>query len=91
MSIEKIQLDRPLYLFVDSDIERNFAVDVIDPRISFAVPLQGFSVLRVKELQLLQQVFLAVKDDYELVEQGLLISGLSAQIIIFPHQAGFCR
>lgn len=75
LSIEKIRQDRPLYLFVDTDIERDYTMDVLDPRIPPHLNnLQWFSVKRVKWQELLQKVFMAVKDDYEPVEQGMLIS-----------------
>jgi len=74
LSIETIQQDRPMYLFVDTDIERNYTMDVLDPRALYVTNFQPFSVARVKRLELLQKVFFAVQDDYELVEQGLLIS-----------------
>jgi hypothetical protein len=75
LTIEKIRQDRPLYLFVDTDIERDYTMDVLDPRIPQHLnSLQWFSVKRVKGHELLQKVFMAVKDDYEPVEQGMLIS-----------------
>ena len=74
LSIEKIRNDRPIYLFVDTDIKREYTLDVLDPRILYVNNFRDFSVSRVKQLELLQKVFLAVQDDYELVEQGLLIS-----------------
>ena len=74
LSINKIRQDRPQYLFVDADIERDFSMDVIDPRVLYVNHLQALSVVRVKQLELLKKVFLAVKDDYELVEQGMLLS-----------------
>ena len=73
-SIETIQQGQPGYLFVDTAIKREFALDAIDSRALYVNNLHGLSVERVKRMELLRQVFLAVQDDYELVEQGLLIS-----------------
>jgi hypothetical protein len=74
LSIERIQQDRPEYLFVDADIKRDFTIDIVDPHALNLSYFHGLSVQRVKRLELLQQVFEAVQADYELVEQGALIS-----------------
>ncbi|MEI6102252.1 MAG: hypothetical protein WCP73_10465, partial [Eubacteriales bacterium] len=70
LSVEKIRQDRPDYLFVDTNISYDFTVDVVDPRAfraHYMNHLQGLSVMRAKQLELLKQVFEAVQDDYELV------------------------
>ena len=74
LAIDKIQKDRPENLFVDTDIKREFAMDVIDSRVLYVNHLHELSVARVMRLELLRQVFEAVESDYELVEKGLLIS-----------------
>ena len=74
LSIEALRKDSPQILYVDNDIERDYTIDVMDPRVLLINHLQPFSVVRAKQFELLKKVFVTVKGDYELVEQGALIS-----------------
>ena len=66
-------MDKPQILFVDTDIRRDFATDVVHRHAPFG-GLNAISRYHVEQMRSLQRVFLAVRSDYELVEQGLLIS-----------------
>lgn len=71
-----IRASRPEYIFVDTDIERNLNGDIwfqIDPLAS-ANSLYAESFARASVLNLLKKVYAGVKDDYEPVEKGLLIT-----------------
>jgi hypothetical protein len=73
LCIESIKSKKPSYLFVDTDIERNLNGEIV----AREAPLIGGhgdeSLMRVQRLNLLKQIFVAVKDDYELeVGRGLL-------------------
>ena len=71
--LQRLIADKPDILFVDTDIHRNFATDIVHQH----APLGRFNAIsrfHVEQMRTLQKVFLAVQDDYELVEQGLLIS-----------------
>jgi hypothetical protein len=72
--IDLIKREKPKYLYVDTDIERHFNVDIIDknaPRLGY---LHIESVWRVQRLNLLKEIFMAVRDDYYPVEEGSLIT-----------------
>ena len=71
--VQRLMQDRPSFLFVDTDIERDFATDIVHRHAPLG-GLNGVSRYHVEQMRSLQRVFLAVRDDYELVEQGLLIS-----------------
>ena len=71
--VQQLMRDRPRFLFVDTDIERDFASDVVHRHAPLG-GLNGVSRYHAEQMRSLQRVFLAVRDDYELVEQGLLIS-----------------
>ena len=73
LCIESIKTKKPPYLFVDTDIERNLNGEIVAARIpSFSDP-GGESLLRVQRLNLLKDIFAAVKDDYGLeMSSGLL-------------------
>jgi len=72
--IEKINTDRPNFLFVDADIERNIVNEIIydDAPVSIASNLE--SIARVLRLNELKKIYYAVKNNYELIEKGYLIS-----------------
>jgi hypothetical protein len=73
--IERIKTQKPPYLFVDTDIERNFNGEIVtveEPR--FISGLVGESLMRVQRLNLLSDIFRAVKEEYEPVKQGMLLT-----------------
>ena len=74
LCIEHIQNQKPPYLFVDTDIERNLNGEIIRTPIPIMLGNSRHeSLFRVKRLNLLQDIFAAVKDDYELeMSRGLL-------------------
>lgn len=73
LCIEHIQNQKPPYLFVDTDIERNLNGEIVVTGLPFVSNPGGESLLRVQRLNLLKDVFAAVKDDYELeMSRGLL-------------------
>ncbi len=74
LCIERIQNQKPSYLFVDTDIERSLNGEIVAAGIPLVSEREGESLLRVQRLNLLKDVFAAVKDDYEPVEKGLLLS-----------------
>ncbi len=74
LCIESIKTKKPPYLFVDTDIERNLNGEIVVAGLPYVSDPGGESLLRVQRLNLLKDVFAAVKDDYELVEKALLLS-----------------
>lgn len=65
---------KPEYLYVDTHIDRNLNNEIIDtkfPKISY---LNQESIWRVQRLKLLNEIFQAVKNDYELTQSSPLIS-----------------
>ena len=73
LCVERLLEDRPEYLFVDTDIRREYAADMVH-RFSPWSGLNPLSRYRVAQMQLMQKVFATVQDQYELVEQGLILS-----------------
>lgn len=73
-SIRAIAEARPEYLFVDSDIDRNLAGEVINGTHPIFGVLHQESVIRVERLSKLKEVFDAVRNEYEPVERGLLLT-----------------
>jgi hypothetical protein len=73
-SIMSIKNAKPEYLFVDTDIYRNFNNDLIDPRIPIIGYLSQESIWRVQRLKLLNKIFEGVSGDYTLIKKGILIS-----------------
>ena len=73
LCVERLLTDRPEYLFVDTDIRRDYAADMVH-RFSPLGTLNGYSRYRVAQMQLMQKVFATVQEQYELVEQGLILS-----------------
>lgn len=66
--------NKPEYIFVDSDIYRNYNNDIIDFRIPQIGYLSQESIWRVQRLKLLNRVFENISSDYTLVEKGVLLS-----------------
>lgn len=74
LSVERIQKNKPQYLFVDTDIERNFNGEILLGALkSIGFPGEE-SLQRVQRLHLLQEVFQAVKKDYVPVKTGILLT-----------------
>lgn len=73
-SIKSIQSNKPKYIFVDSNINRNYKKEVIDLKTPVIGYLHQESVWRVQRLMLLKQIFDTVGVEYDLVEKGTLIS-----------------
>jgi hypothetical protein len=73
LCVERLLTDRPEYLFVDTDIHRDYAADMVH-RFSPLGALNPHSRYRIAQMQLMQKVFATVQDQYELVEQGLILS-----------------
>jgi len=73
LCIERIKAMRPQHLFVDTDIERNLNGEIIRTPIPMLGGLGYEPLSRVQRLNLLKDVFAAVKDEYELeMSSGLL-------------------
>jgi hypothetical protein len=73
-SIRVIETEMPDYIYVDSDINRNFNNDIIEPSVYNIGYLHEESVWRAERLKLLAKVYSQVSDKYRLVEEGRLIS-----------------
>jgi|GEM_PF-6086282 len=78
LCIERIKSEKPRYLFVDTDIERNLNGDIIRGIVSkeanFNKGIGPESRLRVVRLGVLQRIFHAIKDDYIPVKKGILLT-----------------
>ena len=73
LCVESITTNKPPYLFVDTDIERNLNGEIVRSGVSASILQGDESLLRVQRLSLLKNVFAAVKDDYEPeMSRGLL-------------------
>ena len=69
MITDKIKADKPLYLFVDTNMEHYSDLWYVFNRYN---PVE--TTCRLERYDLLRQIFDEVKPDYEKVEQGRLIS-----------------
>lgn len=73
-SSQIIKIRKPEYLYVDTDINRDYNDDVI----SSSMPVYGYlhqeSVWRAERLKLMAIIFQEVSDQYTLVESGKLLS-----------------
>jgi hypothetical protein len=74
LCIEAIEKQKPPYLFVDTDIERTLNDEILTEEIPRTRVPKEESRWRVQRLNLLRGIFAAVKDDYEPVEKGLLLT-----------------
>ncbi|MBA3754079.1 MAG: hypothetical protein H0X01_08090 [Nitrospira sp.] len=74
LCIERIKTQKPHYLFVDTDIDRDFNGEIVTAELEFISGPAGESLMRVQRLNLLKDIFAAVRDDYEPVKQGLLLT-----------------
>ena len=74
LCIERIRTDKPQYLFVDTDIERDFNGEIVLAELrSIGYPGEE-SLQRVQRLHLLKDIFRAVKEDYTPVKKGVLLT-----------------
>jgi len=74
LSVERIKKNKPQYLFVDTDIERNFNGEILLGGLqSIGFPGEE-SLQRVQRLHLLQEVFRTVKKEYVPVKKGVLLT-----------------
>ncbi|WP_447984328.1 hypothetical protein [Nitrospira sp. Nam74] len=74
LCIERIRTDKPRYLFVDTDIERDFNGEILLAELkSIGQPAEE-SLQRVQRLNLLKDIFKAVKGDYMPAQKGVLLT-----------------
>ncbi len=75
-TIDAINGNRPEFIFIDTDIGRNYLGDVYDPTNKATRWLETYvlSSGRAMVLGNFQRLYGEVKDQYQLVERGLLIS-----------------
>jgi hypothetical protein len=74
LCIERIETQKPPYLFVDTDIERDLNGEIVTADLRFISGPGGESLMRVQRLNLLKDIFRAVKKDYEPVKHGMLLT-----------------
>ncbi len=72
--IDRIREAKPDYLFVDTDINRSYAPDRIHSSSVIGTAEYLAARFQVHRMMRLQEIFQTVKEDYVLVEKGLLIS-----------------
>lgn len=72
--IDTVNSKQPEFLFVDTDINRNLNTDIVNSKAPNIGYLHNESVWRVQRLNLLKDVFNAVRDDYEPLEKALLVT-----------------
>ncbi|WP_447984327.1 hypothetical protein [Nitrospira sp. Nam74] len=78
LCIQRLVDSKPSYIFVDSDIERSLNGDIVVGRF----PIEGNyedgigieSRMRVERLNLLKMIYSAIKDEYEPVKKGILLT-----------------
>lgn len=75
-SIKTLQVNKPEYIFVDSEIARNMSNEIIPMNLAIigSEELYQESIWRVQRLNLLNKIFQSIASDYQLVEKGYLIS-----------------
>lgn len=73
LNIKALQTAKPKYLFVDKDIDRDFAQDILWNEYDFKY-LFFESVWRVQRLQLMKDIFNSVRNDYRPVESSYLLT-----------------
>jgi hypothetical protein len=74
LCIERIKTQKPHYLFIDTDIERGLNGEIVTADLGFISGPAGESLMRVQRLNLLKDIFAAVKDDYQPVKRGILLT-----------------
>jgi hypothetical protein len=78
LCIQRLVDSKPSYIFVDTDIERSLNGDIVVGRF----PIEGNyedgigieSRMRVERLNLLKMIYFAIKDEYEPVKKGILLT-----------------
>lgn len=66
--------NRPRYLFVDTDIYRNYINDIYNQYGELGVFLHEESIGRATVMDNMKQLFFKINDQYKLIEKGRLIS-----------------
>lgn len=74
LAVNAIKQDKPQYIFVDSDISRNYYLDIIRKETPAFGYLYEESRWRAQRLTQMQRVFNQIKDDYKPVESTELIT-----------------
>lgn len=74
--IQAINDNRPEFLFIDTDISRSYLGDVYDPENKITIWLKTYdsSQGRAMVLKNFQRLYKELKEKYQLLEKGLLIS-----------------
>ncbi len=73
-SIDLLKNDQPKYLYIDAGIDRDYENEIIDIQMPIIGYLYQESIWRVQRLKLLRVIFSQVRDQYELIEEGKMIS-----------------
>lgn len=73
LNINTIKIEKPEYIFVDKDIDRDFAQDIVWNEYEFKYIFYE-SMWRYQRLSLLKDIFNAVRKDYEPVESSYLLT-----------------
>ncbi len=72
--IDQLRRDRPPHLFTDRDLMRELSYEVVSCHVPLIGSLQAESILRVRRLRVIQDIFRAVSADYRLVDSAGLLS-----------------
>jgi hypothetical protein len=82
--IDYLRSEKPAYLFVDTDIERNLNGDVITAEFSSEENYNGELAIesrrRVLRLNLLNQIFSSIRDEYEPIKRGILLTAYRRKV-----------
>lgn len=86
LCIERLVERKPAYVYVDTDIERSLNGDVVVGKF----PIEGNyedgigieSRMRVERLNLLKTIYSAIKDDYEPVKKGILLTAYKRKNLV---------
>lgn len=73
LNIQTLKEVKPQYLFVDRDIDRDYALDIIGNQSTFSY-LFYESIWRYQRLLLMKDIFNAVRKDYEPIESSYLLT-----------------
>ncbi len=74
MAVDRIRQAKPETLFVDNQFDRPLNVELVRPHSPLLGSLYEETYARAGRLKVLRDVFDAIRDDYEPVEKGLLIT-----------------
>jgi hypothetical protein len=72
--VDQLRRDRPRYLFADRDLMRELSYEVINCHVPLLGVLQAESILRVRRLRVIQDIFREVSADYQQVDAGGLLA-----------------